>query len=140
MIYQELQQTIEKSFKSIKATIIVVTGAIAVGKTTALLEIKNFFEKQGIQVFQFKAISEKSSELLKLMYLAKQNTFALQIFILQEFQKNLLQLKILKLEGKINEKTIILFDRAVPDTIIFEMNNIQDIQQMEILKKIRKDL
>ncbi|CAG8795047.1 10354_t:CDS:1 [Cetraspora pellucida] len=140
MIYQELQQIIEESFKSIKATVIVATGAIAVGKTTALLEIKDFFEKQEIQVFQLKAISEKSSELLKLMYSAKQNTFALQIFILQEFQKNLLQLKILELEGKIDEKTIILFDRAVPDTIIFEMNNIQDVQQMEILRKMRKDL
>ncbi|CAG8837910.1 24978_t:CDS:2, partial [Cetraspora pellucida] len=109
---EKLQRTIEESFKSIKATVIVATGAIAVRKTTALLEIKDFFEKQGIQVFQFKAISEKSSELLKLMYSAKQNTFALQIFILQEFQKNLLQLKILELEGKIDEKTIILFDRA----------------------------
>ncbi|CAG8545863.1 511_t:CDS:2 [Cetraspora pellucida] len=92
----------KESFKSIKATIIVATGAIAVGKTTALLEIKDFFEKQGIQ--------------------------------------NLLQLKILELEEKINEKTIILFDRAVPDTIIFKINNIQDIQQMEILRKMRKDL
>src|SRR6185295_414812 len=140
MIYEELRQEVAESLKSINATIVVATGAIAVGKTTALLEIKDFFEKQGIQVFLFQEIALKSAELLKLIYSAKENMFAFQLFILQEFQKNLLKLKILELEGKINEETIILFDRAAPDTIIFELNNIQDEQQMRILREIRRDL
>ncbi|CAG8589548.1 6213_t:CDS:2 [Ambispora leptoticha] len=133
--YHELIQRLDLR---INAKIIIVTGAVAAGKTTFTKNLEQFLEERHQKIIRVEGLPDEISESLALMNKNKEKyAFARQMCILQEYQKKWYQLKLIT---EIDKSTYILMDRTFIDTIIFENIYIKNLKERKILENIRQQL
>src|SRR5271170_2758912 len=122
--------------KKNEAKIIVLTGTIAVGKTTFKKELIRYFENNGKKVFSSEETSLMMKEELKIFYKdIKSQALFFESKIIDYYAKIIEYVRYIK-----NAYDYIIFDRTHLDTEIFSILNIFDLELLSYLKDKREEI
>jgi deoxyadenosine/deoxycytidine kinase len=119
-----------------EAKIIVLTGTIAVGKTTFKKELIRYLEDNEKRVFSFKETSLMMKSELKIFYRdVKSHALFFESKIIDYYAKIIEYVRYIR-----DAYDYVIFDRTHLDTEIFSILNIFDLESLSYLKEKREEI
>ena len=121
-----------KKFFSKNTKIIILTGAIGVGKTTFTKNLKEYLNKKEKSVYIFEETSLEIKPALDIFYNnMEKHALFMQTYIILYFEKQLQ-----KIQKNMQKYDVIIFDRTHLDTKIFTKSNIKNEDEINFLNKL----